>query len=173
MAVTLTSSSINLDFRATTTDNQTDGTAVRDEFRRSRQLAYTHGTGNGKAQLCYHVLRSLATTTNETLDLQALLATFGTYKFTKIRAIVVELDTLNSGYRLEIGASAANQWAGASQALKDNTDIIRVPAGGRWLAESPVDGFTVDATHKTLKIDNPSGGTVEYRLYILGEGTIV
>lgn len=172
MATSLTTGSIQVDFKGYVTDAQDDGTNVKDEARRNLTKSYTDGTGSGKAQLCYHEKRSLLTTTDETLDLTALDGTFGTYAFSEVKAILIEVETASTGYRLEVGAAAENQWAGANQPIKDPSDIIRVGASGRWLHEAAVDGFAVDATHKNLKISNPSGGTVAYRIIVLGEGTV-
>ena len=149
-----------------------DATEVSDPFRSNVKKTYTDGTGSGKAQLCFHTKRTLLTTPNETLDLRALTgdlgAAFGTYTFSKVKAILISIDTATTGYRLEVGAAAGNQFIGP---IKTATDIVVVPASGRWLQESPVDGWVVNAGCKDLLISNPSGGSVTYRIVVIGEGT--
>lgn len=149
-----------------------DNSLVRDGLSVNDKKSYSNGAGSTQAQLIFHTQRTLATATAETLDLTtltgALGATFGTYAFTKVRAIIVILTTTNAGYRLELGAADADQFVGP---LKTTDDIVVVGAGSRFMAESAIDGWTVDATHKALKINNPSGGSCTYRLIVIGQGS--
>lgn len=150
-----------------------DGT-VNDVINLTKKIALTNGTGANKAQIPFHTKRILATNTDETLDLYALAgsvgAVFGTYKFTKVKAVIIINESTNTGYRLEYGAADGNQFVGP---LKAADDIAPVAAGGFAAFVSPIDGWTVDATHKDIKFNNPSGGNVAYRLIVIGEGTLV
>jgi len=128
------------------------------------------GTGSGKAQHAFYDDRSLTTTASEELDLTAIAAAFGDVVFSKIKQILIEVTTATSGYRLEVGGAAANAW---TEFVKDASDIVMAYAGGcTVLYNSPVNGGTVDGTHKMLKIYNPSGGTVAYKIWIVGEGAL-
>ena len=151
--------------------NALDLNSIPDALNKSYSSAYTNGTGASKAQEVWHDKRTLLTTANEELDLTALAGgAFGTYNFSKIKALVIHVNTVTSGYRLEIGGAASNAF---SAFVKDPSDIDLCAASGtKILIDSPIDGATVDSTHKMLKINNPSGGTVEYEIWILGEGTV-
>ena len=150
-----------------------DDTVVRDGMSRSIVQELTDGTGAKKAQVNWHTLRTLTGTTSENLDLKALAdGAFGVIALTKVKWFILHLITETSGCWLELGAAGGNDWAGASQWLKDATDIVRVCAGGEEKKTSPIDGFVVDATHKILKVNNPSGYTAVYWIGIVGEGTV-
>jgi hypothetical protein len=148
--------------------NTIDLSNATDTVNRKITQAFTNGTGAGKSQIVWHDQGEILTTASVTLDLKALAGgMFGTANFTKVRYFVVQAVTETAGYRLLVSGGAANAftafWADAS-------DVEYVPAGGVYAKSSPVDGFVVDATHKTLKIENPSGGTVQYLIWIVGEG---
>lgn len=150
-----------------------DDTVVRDGMSRNIVQELTNGTGPNKAQVNWHTLRSLAATTSENLDLQALAdAAFGDVTFTKIKWFFLHLVTVTSGCWLELGAAGGNDWAGAGRFLKDPTDIENVGADGISKHSSPVDGYVVDGTHKILKVNNPSGFPAVYWIDIIGEGSV-
>ena len=131
--------------------------------------AWTNGTGSGKAQASWSDIRSILTTANEELDLTALANAFGTLTIAKVKMLIINPVTATTGYRLLVGGAAANAW---SAFLADPSDIVRVDSGSPLVLTSLIDGWTVDATHKMLKIENPSGGTFEYQIIIVGEGSV-
>lgn len=134
---------------------------------------WANGSGSGQAQQMWFDERTLLTTATEELDLQALAAgPFGTVNFSKVKGIIIRVTTATAGYRLLIGGAVANQFAGAAQMLQDATDKIKIGAGSQFFMSNFVDGFTVDGTHKDIKIDNPSGGSVTYQIIIWGTGTV-
>jgi len=160
--------SINSKFR-----NTLDLSTIDDSLVKSYSTSLTNGTGANKAQIQWADQRTLLTTAGETLDLRALVgAAFGTALFTKVKYLLIKPITATAGYRLEVGAADANQFCGSLGPLKDATSLAIAGAGGGVKFESPVDGFTVDATHKDLKIYNPSGGSVTYDIIIIGEGSV-
>jgi len=133
------------------------------------QQAFTNGTGANKAQASWTDRRSLLTTTSEEIDLRALTNGFGTLTATKIKALIIRVRTTTPGYRLLVGGAASNAW----EAWTTQTgSIIRVGAGSQLVISDWIDGLIVDATHKMLKIENPSGGTVEYDIIVLCEGSV-
>ncbi len=132
---------------------------------------FVNGTGASHANVVWEDLRSLNTGTSETLDLAgALVGDFSTVTFTKIKAIAIWLVTASTGYRIEIGGAASNAFA---DWVGNANDVVKLQAGGTLALSAPVDGYTVTAdTGDLLKINNPSGGTVQYGIWILGEGTV-
>jgi hypothetical protein len=151
-------------------DNALDLRTLPDRIDKTYTQNYTAGTGANQSQIQWADSRSLLTTANETLDLRALTNdAFGTYTFAKLRELIIAVTTLTPGYRLLVGGAASNAF---SAFAADPSDIVYVPAGGIFRISSPVDGFTVDATHKDLKIENPSGGTCAFDIIIIGTGTV-
>ncbi len=130
---------------------------------------FTDGTGSGKAQVAWSDQRTITTASDETLDLKAVTTAFGTAAFTKIKALRIEVVTATTGYTLKMTAGASN---GLSAFFSDASDEIVIQAGGGLTLEAPVDGYTVDDTHKTLKMSNPAGGSVVYNIFVIGEGAI-
>ena len=152
--------------------NGLDKLTVPAKLKETYQESLTNGTGANKAQIFWSDTRSLDAAANETLDLQALTGGhFGTAVFSEVKALIIKVNTLTTAYLLEVGAAAGNQWTGAAAMLKDTSDIIQINAGGMLVWTSPVDGGTVDGTHKDLKINNPSAGAVSFDIIIIGEGT--
>jgi len=151
--------------------NALDLNDVTDDLTKSYVDTLSNGTGANKAQVVFHDRRSLLTTATEELDLAGTLVNaFGVVTFTKIKEIVIKVNTVTAGYRLLVGGAASNAFETFVGAAGD---IIKIGAGGILALSSPVDGYVVTAnTADLLKIDNPSGGTVEYEIWIVGEGSI-
>lgn len=149
--------------------NALDLSSVTDGLSKNYSTSFTDGTGSGKAQIQFHDSRTLVTTTDETLDLTALIGAFGAAAFAKIKALIVSVATQSNGYRLQIGGAAENAVSGM---FADPGDILEVQAGSTLVLTAPVNGYVVDATHKNLKISNPSGGSVTYDIIIIGEGAV-
>lgn len=151
-----------------TLDAQTVTAAVAATTARTQ--SYTNGTGANQAQHVWIDERSLLTTASETLDLTALAGgAFGTITAAKVKELWIDMLTTNTGYRLLVGAAATNAFDEPFDGDAEATG--KVMAGGYWHTGSPVDGMTVDSTHKSLKISNPSGGTVNYRITIVCTGS--
>ncbi|MDD3920950.1 MAG: hypothetical protein PHO41_07265 [Eubacteriales bacterium] len=142
---------------------------VTDGLSKGYSTSFADGTGSGKAQVQFHDQRTLLTTNDETLDLTALVGAFGAAAFTKIKALVISVVTQSNGYRLQIGGAAENAH---SAMFADPADVLEIQAGATLMLTAPVNGYTVDATHKNLKIANPSGGSVTYDIIIIGEGAV-
>jgi hypothetical protein len=151
-------------------DNGLDLSTVRDALSQNVVQELTNGTGANKGQVQWHDERSLATE-SENLDLTALAGgAFGTVTFTKIKWLIIQVETVTPTVRIEMGAAGGNDWAGSAQLLKDASDIIRLCAGGLYLFTSPVDGWVVDSDQKVLKMN--AIGTLTYKIMIIGEGTV-
>jgi hypothetical protein len=173
MAVTYNlDTEVKLTLRSTFTKTLDDGSPISDPYAPTiGNISLSNGTGANKGQVQAHEEVTLASLADTTLDLRALAAGMETKSFDDIKAIVIIVDTVDAGYLLEMGdqAATANKWTAC---FKDATDVIKVGAGGWNVLSTPVDGWTVDATHKLLKFTNPSGGPVTFRYWIVGEGTV-
>lgn len=131
---------------------------------------YTNGTGVNQVQIQWHDRRTLLFGEVETLDLQALSGTpFGTATFTKVKElIIINLATITA-YTLLIGGAATNEFTDIVSAAGDK---IKVRMSGGLRMWSPGAGFTVDGTHKNLKITNDAVGDITYDIILIGLGTI-
>jgi energy-converting hydrogenase Eha subunit C len=151
--------------------NALDLTNVVDSLSKAYTDSFTDGTGSGKAQVVWHDQRTVATTTADDIDLAGVLTNaFGTVTFTKIAAILIKMQTETTGYTLEVGGDAI---APLDTLFDDTSDIIVIGAGGMFLITSPVDKMVVTGdTADILQIYNPSGGSVVYDIWVIGEGSI-
>jgi len=161
------SASLKLALRASLVQNQLDGGVVTDALPTAQfTTTLTDGNGADKADALYHDRITLLTTTGETLDLTALVTTFATIELALVKALFIRVLTLTPGYKLEVGAAASNQWLAP---FGDVTDHLVLQAGGSLYLESPIDGWAVAGGSKSLKLYNPSGGTIIFDIFIIGE----
>ena len=99
-----------------------------------------------------------------TLDLTSLTGPRGTETFATIVGLYVYNLTTTAGYAVTVGNAASNAWTGP---LGGTTPTLTVPAGSRLVLENNDTAWTVDGTHKSLKLD-PGANTVSVRVVILG-----
>lgn len=168
MAVALERAEIQTRMRWTFT-NAADLSSITDSLLKNKVTSFADGTGAGKAQIVVSDQRTISDGADETLDLKSLGAAFGSAAFAKLKALRIEVVTVTTGYTLKLKAGASN---GLSAIFSDSSDELVLQAGGALTLEAPVDGYVVDATHKTVKVTNPSAGAVTYNLYLIGEGTV-
>lgn len=124
-----------------------------------------NGTGAGNARYRYHKQYTTGATTNNDLDLTNLTDDFGvTINFGLIKWFLVRIVTPATGAKLTIGNSGANDFVGwfgaATHTLEVRDQVFMV---------NQIDGFTVDGTHKILRIRNPGASSVIYDVVIIGE----
>lgn len=147
----------------------TAGLATQDAHVATRSdLAFLTGTGANQANKVYSENVSISASSSESDDLttatDALGAALG---LTSVKAVVFLADSTNTN-NVVFGNAASNGWSAPFDA---STDTISVPPGGRLVLINPTAaGWTVDSTHKLLKVANSSSGTVVTgKLYILGD----
>jgi hypothetical protein len=133
----------------------------------------TNGTGASQANVFSYDEFDITTGATATIDLSALPTMFGTGNLSgaggKLKLLVLELVTATTGYTAKLMAGASN---GFSACFSDASDELIFGAGSPLVIASLVDGFTVDSTHKTLKVTNPAGGTASYKLTVVGVGAV-
>lgn len=142
---------------------QTDN-AFRDVWKFGSGLmpawTFTQSNGNtanttGLAKYHYHKAHTLTTATSVTLDLTALAQdNLPTLTFAKVKWIFIRLRDPSNGIYVTVGNAAADvfTWLSATTTTDNVYDLL--------LRTSPINGWTVDATHKNLKIANPGLTTV-------------
>ena len=129
------------------------------------------GTGSSQANQWFHDERSILTTANDDLDLAGgLTSSFGeTITFAIVKILVVAIDTPDGSKKLRVGPQAvANAWQGpwGGTGATVYTDVLdwAVLVNDKWT------GIAVTAgTGDILRLNNPTGGTVIYRIFIAGE----
>lgn len=112
---------------------------------------------------------TLAAGATVTLDLTAFTSADGngTINFAKIVAFAIGITSTTAGGKLIIGngTNPNGLWFGA------NTQTWQINANGPWLTGGDVvsaSGITVDGTHKTVKLNNTSGVSVDYLAFFGG-----
>lgn len=142
--------------------------AVTSHFAYSDGVNFTEGSGANQATTLYEARRTIAASSNETLDLHGVLTDdFGqTVNFTSIKAIVVKASAANTN-NVVIGAAGSNPFTGP---FGGTTPTIAVPPGGRIVLTAPAAGWTVtDSSSDQLKVANSSSGSgVTYDILLIG-----
>jgi hypothetical protein len=145
------------------------GIAAQDAHLATRRdLTFLTGSAANQAGKVYTESVSIAASSSESDDLttatDALGATLG---LTAVKAVFFLADTTNTN-SVVFGNAASNGWSAPFDAA---TDTISVPPGGELVLMNPTaGGWTVDSSHKLLKIANSSSGTaVTGRLIIIGQ----
>lgn len=132
-------------------------------------LEYEHGTGSGQVDKQFVGSYTILTTANQDLDLSGVLVDdFGTtISFTKIKELIVAIDTPGATKSLRVGPQNVTNgwqgfWGGTGATVYDTVDHSM-----RW--SDPYTGKTVTAgTADILRINNPSGVSVTVHVLILG-----
>ena len=130
--------------------------------------AVTAGTGANQMDLLFIDQRTIAASTNETLDLAAgVTNSFGdVLTFARVKFLAIGGATANSG-AVTVGGAAANAF---TNWVDDATDQINVRPGGAVVFFAPAaTGYPVTAgTGDQLLITNPNTNSVTYDIYIGG-----
>lgn len=126
--------------------------------------SYSDGTGANQVQKIVTASLNLVGAA-QTIDLQNITDAFGnTVVFTKVKSIFVRIPNATTGQVVTIQGGAANPFTAF---MADPSDKVTLKAGGAFVITSPVDGYTVDGTHKTLKFD-PGASTIVCQVQIAG-----
>lgn len=134
----------------------------------------TYGTGANQANTFWEDTRTVSAAANDDIDLTAISMTApigtATVAFTCIKSVQIEVLTTTSGYYLLVGkvSSVTNGWEGPFHTVAGC--VQRIEAEGVYANhQKSAAGWTVDSTHKVLRINNPSAGSVQYRITLTGE----
>lgn len=140
---------------------------TRSAFAERDPIALPDGTASGKADLKWSDTRTVAPSSNEELDLNALTDSLGrTINFAKVKALHIRAKATNVN-NVVVGAAGSNPFLGP---LGGTTPTITLPPGGILLLVAPAAGWSSanGATDK-LKVANSGSGTgVDYDIEIIG-----
>jgi hypothetical protein len=141
----------------------------------NRRLDYVaqllDGNGSGQAEAAWIAEdQSLVDAASITLDLDALTRTILgdqlSVSLLTIKALLITNPDTSAG-NLVVGNAATNEW---SAPLGSAGDTLIVPPDGLLLLTNRGSGWTVDATHKNLKLA-ASGGNLTYSIAVVGTTT--
>lgn len=169
MATTL-SASLSVSLNAALTDAGTlsslidrvqTGVSGMDEIAK----ALTTGTGADQGNKIYYNEATIAAGANADIDLTALTDRKGVaLSFAKVRWVIIVLDAPAASYKLIFkGSTATNPWTAWKGAAANDEDIPDV-----LIRTNNKDGWTVSGTDKVLRLNNPSAGSVTYRIVLVG-----
>ena len=137
----------------------------------SLSIDYTDGTSSNQAKTYFVDQRTLAGTTNDDLDLAGSLTDpFGTtITFTVIKEIIIAIVSPNGTKKLRVGPQGvANAWQGpfGGVAAANYLEFFH-----HWkMPSEPYTGYAVTAgTGDILRINNPTGSSIDYAILIVGE----
>lgn len=151
-------SSVSISYRSTLYDT-IELSTVTAVVNQTSTLSFTDGTGAGECDLAWSDQNTLSGSASATLDLTNLTGTVGeTITFAKVKGLVIE----NTGTEaITVGNAASNAFDGF---LGGPTETVIIPASGKFVIASDT-GFTVDGTHKDLKL---AGTSPTYNIWIIG-----
>lgn len=177
MAFDVLSGSINLAAQLAGVKNLDFSQKMTFPINLAPQYSFTTGTGNSFAagssnfgatgiqiNSIYLDQIALVASTPQTLDLSALTGAEGSIALSKIKAIGLWNLQSESGRVLTVGGAASNAFDGI---FADATDKLKINPCGSLLLIDPGAGYTVDGTHKSLKLD-PGASDVACLLMIAG-----
>jgi hypothetical protein len=135
-------------------------------FENPTPVDLPQGTASGSADIVFSDTRTLATNTNEDLDLAGGVAdVFGvTRTFVKVKVLRFKAAAANTT-TLVIG-NGTNPFVGPFGA---GTHTLSLAPGGEILLMAPAAGWTVTAsTGDIIKVTNPAGASATYDVDIIG-----
>jgi hypothetical protein len=148
-------------------------TTVGDASQLSYDDQLTNGAAADQADTIWSDQRTVAAGTNDDLDLTNLTHTlFGStlsIDLVSLKAILLVNMSTASGSNLHLDSSVAN--ACTAPFSGSATSLVVIGADSALLLSSKKDGWTVDSTHKMLRIANPSASSITYSIVILGVST--
>jgi hypothetical protein len=176
MSLTISNTAVNLNVFATLLKSlDLPGAIGQAPATYAKNYPFTQGTGPNQADIVWHDERTLAGTTSENLDLTALTDAFGgAINLTKAKALIVVANPANNG-DLQVGGGHPNGFVAFAGVNSDYTPgtfevpyAIVKPGGMLVLVAPDANGYTVDSTHKILKVNNAGAGSGVYDIIVVG-----
>ena len=126
-------------------------------------ITYAAGTGPGQANKFAQLNGSAAAAVVDT-DLTAVACSDGSTGFSHVREVIVWNDDLVNQLTVGLGTNPFNPFLGGTSPWA----IVEPGSHRRFFKPLGINGWTVDSTHKTLRID-PGANTISYRIYVHGD----
>jgi hypothetical protein len=146
------------------------GTTVVDQNNLQYLEALTDGSASNQAHQIYYNTYTTATTANNDLDMTALVQTiFGatlTITLTKLSMIWIQNTNAVSGDKLLLLCTASNPFSAWANSVTTSAAVIG--PNSNLILSNFYDPWTVDSSHKTLRINVPGGNSVTYNVILIG-----
>lgn len=151
--------------------DQLDLSTVADAAALSHERSLADGTGADQADKIWHATRTLAGSAHDDLDLTALTRTlFGSalsISLAKVKAILIINTSTVAGEMLRVGGAASAPFASPFNGA--SASVVEVGPDSALLLANNKDGWTVtDGSADLLRVANPNGTSVTYKIAILG-----
>jgi hypothetical protein len=145
-------------------------TTVGDASQLSYDDQLSNGSAADQANTIWSDQRTVAASGHDDLDLTNLTHTlFGStlaIDLASVKAILLVNTSTTSNDRLRLDSSVAN--ACTAPFGGSATSLVEIGADSALLLSSKKDGWTVDSSHKILRVANPSADAITYNIVILG-----
>jgi hypothetical protein len=148
------------------TATSTTGTAgtVRDVMNFGSILQVPTTTGVREWTKAASGTLTLLASTAQEIDLEALVSGTGTLVFAAINYLYFKIETETAAATVTIAKGTTNGWEAPFSA----SGTITIYGGGTFVLERPLGtGYTVDATHKTVKF-TPSAHALTCTYFVAG-----
>jgi hypothetical protein len=128
------------------------------------------GTGSNRAQKVGLASFSLTGGASVTFDLTAFPGPFANVNFSLVKECIVDNASTDATNVLEVGNAASNPWLSP---FRGTTPRVACDPGAAIRLNSPIVGFAVSGTNKSIKITNTGAGTnaANGNVLVIGEGT--
>lgn len=127
-------------------------------------LTFTNGTGSYQANKHFRKKLTINNASSTTIDLMAAVNERGdTITFSKVKRLWLRLRDPATTIKATVGNASTNSFAGFLSVSSCTFDVH-----DKFEITSPIDGWTVDATHKDLKIANPGATTITVDISVIG-----
>ena len=147
-----------------------DLSIVSDAAKLEFSGSVSDGTAADQCDKLWHDERTVAGGANDDLDLTALVTNlFGTnvtIALAKLKWLLIVNKSTTAGDKLRLDSSVTSGFTGV---FGDSaTSKLEIGADSPLLVGRRKDGWTVDATHKVLRVHNPGGTAITYRIALAG-----
>lgn len=143
---------------------------VLSNMSKAFNVEMANGTSASQVDKTWGDTRTVASGADDDIDLRALTETILgstiTTTLAKLRYLFIWNETATTGDYLFIDASVTNAFTGMFVGVTTGKDPIG-PASP-FVKANIVDGWTVDGTHKVLRIHNAGTHTITYHILIAG-----
>jgi hypothetical protein len=134
-------------------------------------LALADGSAANQAHQIYGNQYTTASTANNDLDMQTGLteSIFGstvTVALTQLSMIWIQNTNTVSGDKLHLLCTASNPFSAWANSV--TTSVAQIGPNSNLILSNFVNPWTVDSTHKTLRINVPGSNSVTYNVVLIG-----
>ncbi len=162
---------LGVELRGSVTDENASGFGVIAQVLKLPwgNLTFGDGNGTGNVNKLYSKKLTIAAGSSTTLNLLdgSLFGNVIGESLVYGNVKVLAVQNLHATDNLEIGNAAADPW---DTWLASAGSIALAEANGLLLAVKKA-GWTVDATHKNLKIHNPGANSIDFEIAIFGSAS--